>query len=215
MAIVGISGSPMVDGNTDRITKAILEASGKKTSFVNLSKLQYSPCRGCAHRCATTGMCGEKDELLPYLKEIKNADALVLSSSVHHSGMTGWMYSFYTRLWCFGHSEVLLSGKPVIYVWTGLFDVMDQKEHGLFDNPSARKNEFNVLGQIYYSSRIPPCLKCGAGSYCKSGGLWCMLGESEEALANFEFVPENFKRWEDDPATVEQVAKYGEMLRKL
>jgi len=33
MAIVGISGSPIPGGNTDRITKAILAESGKETTW--------------------------------------------------------------------------------------------------------------------------------------------------------------------------------------
>ena len=36
MAIVGISGSPIIDGNTDRMTMAILDKSGRDTKFINL-----------------------------------------------------------------------------------------------------------------------------------------------------------------------------------
>ena len=48
MTIVGISGSPIPNGNTDRMTKAILEESGKEAKFINLSTLSYTPCRACA-----------------------------------------------------------------------------------------------------------------------------------------------------------------------
>ena len=95
MAIVGISGSPIVEGNVDRMTKAILQGSGKESKFINLSKLKFGPCRGCAHNCATTAMCGVKDELHPYLEDIRDAEALVLSTPVHHHFMTAWMYSFF------------------------------------------------------------------------------------------------------------------------
>ena len=98
MAIIGISGSPIPGGNTDRITQAILEASGKETTFVNLSTLTYAPCRACAHLCAIPAMCVVDDDLLPYIKAIRDAEALVLSSPIHHGNMSGWMYSFATRL---------------------------------------------------------------------------------------------------------------------
>ena len=39
MAIIGISGSPIVNGNTDRMTQAILAETGKATRFVNLCTL--------------------------------------------------------------------------------------------------------------------------------------------------------------------------------
>lgn len=100
MAIVGVSGSPIVGGNTDRIIKALLEKSGKKAVFINLSKLRFSPCRGCAHLCATTNMCGRKDGLQLYLKDIRDAEALVLGSPIHNGNMTGWMFSLPARGVC-------------------------------------------------------------------------------------------------------------------
>ena len=80
MAIVGISGSPIIGGNVDRMTQRILELSCKETEFINLSKLKFFPCRGCAHKCATSAMCGVKDELHPYLEMIRDAEALVIAS---------------------------------------------------------------------------------------------------------------------------------------
>jgi hypothetical protein len=34
MAIIGVSGSPVIDGNTDRIIKAVLKKSGKEAIFI-------------------------------------------------------------------------------------------------------------------------------------------------------------------------------------
>ncbi|MCL4385060.1 MAG: flavodoxin family protein, partial [Actinobacteria bacterium] len=78
MAITGVSGSPILGGNTDRMIKALLEKSGKDTVFVNLSMLQFSPCRGCAHLCARTNTCGINDELTPYLNLVPKSEAIVL-----------------------------------------------------------------------------------------------------------------------------------------
>ena len=36
MAVLGVSGSPKVGGNTDRIIKAVLEKSGKETVIINI-----------------------------------------------------------------------------------------------------------------------------------------------------------------------------------
>jgi len=49
LTILGFSSSPVIDGNVDRMVKAILEKSGKSTEFFNLSELSYGPCRACAH----------------------------------------------------------------------------------------------------------------------------------------------------------------------
>jgi multimeric flavodoxin WrbA len=215
MAIVGISGSPIPDGNTDRITKAILEESGKETTFINLSTLSYVPCRACAHLCATSNMCGLEDDLLSYLQEIRDADALVLSSPIHHGNMTGWMYSFVTRLWCFGHMNMVLKDKPTVFVSTGIAEEERQRGSQVFQDRFARGHQLKVLGHLYYRSLIPPCLKCGAGHICRRGGLWYLLGKNEEALKSFEFTEDKFRRFEDDPETADKVKKYGALLANL
>ena len=45
--VLGISGSPVVDSNTDRVVRAILEASGLEPEFVKLSASHIGPCRAC------------------------------------------------------------------------------------------------------------------------------------------------------------------------
>ena len=215
MTVVGISGNPIPNGNTDRITQAILKESGKETTFINLSTLSYTPCRACAHLCATSNMCGIEDNLLPYLKDMRDADALVLSSPIHHANMTGWMYSFFTRLWCFGHMNVVLEDKPTVFVSTGIAEKDRQRGSQLFRDRFAMGHKLKVVGHLYYRSLIPPCLKCGAGRDCRRGGLWYLLGKDEEALKNFEFTPDKFRRFEDDPETVDAVKNVGALLAEM
>ena len=116
--IVGLSSSPILNGNTDRMVKALLEQSDQDHSFVNLSMLRYDPCRACAHLCAKTNLCPVDDDLRPHLKQIKNAKALVLGTPIHGGHITGWMYSFTTRLSCFSHVRHPLKDKPVVLVVT-------------------------------------------------------------------------------------------------
>lgn len=214
MTIVGISGSPILDGNTDRLIKAVLEQSGKDYVFVNLSTLRYEPCRACAHLCAATNMCPLNDDLKPYLELILDSEALVLGTPVHAGNITGWMFSFITRLWCFHHVKNLLKDKPVLLILTGLFKESEKviskfAERILVDHP------VKILGYIYYATNIPPCFKCGMGNQCKVGGLWAMVGFDEEKLKKFRLTQDMFKRWEDDPKIVVQVAKYAKVLASL
>jgi len=89
MTIVGVSGSPILNGNTDRLVKVVLEQSGKEYVFVNLSTLRYDPCRACTHLCAKTNMCSIDDDLKLYLKLILDSEALVLGSPAHAGNITG------------------------------------------------------------------------------------------------------------------------------
>lgn len=212
MAIIGISGSPIVGGNTDRIIKALLEKSGREYKFVNLSTLKYSPCRACAHNCATTNMCGVKDDLWPYLADVRDADLVILGSSIQHGYCTAWMFSFISRLWCLYQVKKLLQDKPAIFVSVGIQDRDRQNGIMNFERVATYSEKFKILGHIYYNSQTPPCLKCGAGSYCKVGGLWGLVDRDEEKLKNFQFTPDKFHRWEDCEEVVNLVNEYGRAL---
>lgn len=214
MAIIGISGSPIVGGNTDRIIQALLEKSGRDSKFINLSTLRYSPCRACAHLCGTTNMCGVKDDLQPYLADIRDAEVLILGSPIHHGYCTAWMFSFISRLWCLYQVKKLLQDKPAIFVSVGIHDRDRQNGIMNFERVATYSERFKILGHIYYNSETPPCLKCGAGSYCKVGGLWALVDHDEEKLKNFQFTPDKFHKWEDCMEVVNLVNEYGKALAK-
>jgi len=216
MAILGVSGSPFVGGSTDRLVKAVLEKSGRESVFINLSKLDFDPCRGCCHLCATTNMCGRKDELHPYLKLVLKSESLVLGTPYQLGAATGFMYNFLTRLFCFYHVKKLLTDKPVVLISVGIKAKKIQNGIASFESMVTHGDQFNLLGHIYFNSHITPCLKCGAGSYCRVGGLWkYVLDQDEDKLKEFEFTPDKFKKWEDYPQIVKEVDEYGKILAKL
>jgi len=216
VTIVGISGSPIVGGNTDRIIKALLEQSGKDHLFVNLSTLRYDPCRACAHLCARTSLCPLDDDLKPYFEPIRDAEALVLGTPIHGGCITGWMSSFTTRLSCFSHVTHPLEGKPTLLVVVGCFEQTEKRAVPEFSKNVIRQSRgAKVIGHIYYASTIPPCYKCGRGNVCKVGGLWYIVGYDEEKLRNFKVRREMFRRWEDCPETVAKVEAYAKVLAEL
>jgi multimeric flavodoxin WrbA len=159
MAIIGVSGSPILDGNTDRIITALLKQSGKDHTFINLSTLKYDSCRACAHLCAASNICPLDDELKPYFEPIRDAEALVLGTPIHASYMSGWMFSFTTRLSCFSHVKHPLRDKPVILVITGCFEGTEGHALQAFTrNVSVQSRGARVIGHIFYASSIPPIL---------------------------------------------------------
>lgn len=216
MKIIGVSGSPIVQGNTDRIVKAILEKTGSETVFVNLSQIKFDPCRGCCHLCAETNMCPVKDDLHPYLELILKSKALVLGTPYQLGMPTGFMFNFLTRLFCFHHVKKLLVDKPALLVSVGIKPEEIQNGIANYEKIVRHGDQFNMLGHIYFNSQTPPCLKCGAGSYCHVGGLWkYILGQDEKKLEEFKFTPDKFKKWEDCPKIVGEVNRYGRILAEL
>jgi multimeric flavodoxin WrbA len=218
MAVLGVSGSPKAGGNTDRIIKAVLEKSGKESTFINLSTLRFDPCRGCCHLCAKTNMCGVKDEVHPYLKLVLESEALVLGTPYYLGEPTGFMFNFLTRFKCFYHVEILLVNKPAILVSVGCQEkeLQIKKGIGRFESMVTHGDQIKSHGHIYFNSLAPPCLTCGAGDICRNGGLWkYILAEDENKLKNFEFTPDKINKWEDCPQIVEEVNTYGKILAEL
>lgn len=216
MSIVGISGSPIQGGNTDRLVQALLEQSGREYTFVNLSTLDFVPCRGCAHLCARSNMCPLEDGLEPYLKPILEADALVLASPVHAGTITAWMFMFLSRIWCFHHLKNLLEDKPLLLAITALHRTSKHGAvRGFEETVSRWGDKMRHLGTLFHATEIPPCYKCGIGTQCKVGGLWHVVGHDEEKLRNFKVTADKFKRWEDCPQTVAEVERYAQVLAEI
>lgn len=213
MAIVGISGSPYPGGNTDRLVQSLLERSGREHVFVNLSNLDFVPCRGCAHLCAKTNICPLEDGLRPYFEPILEADALVLGSPAHADDITAWMSAFISRIWCFRHVRRRLEGKPLMLVMTGRSEASEHSALHRFEQTVGDwGHRMNHVGALFHATEIPPCFSCGLGKVCKIGGLWDMVDHDEERLRDFEVTPDKFTRWEDCPRTVAEVERYAQVL---
>lgn len=204
------SGGVGREGNVDRMVKAVLAGSGHDTEFVKLSDLSYSGCKGCVDRCARPQRCMLEDDLLPWYEAIRDADALVIGSPVYFDGMNGMCSAFLERFFGYRHVTIPIAGKPVVLVVNGAMK-LDGAEQQL----RRMLGEFfqvKIQDVIRFQTGVPPCLCCGRHSECRIGGLYMMLGE--DAL-NLKIKPEMFRRWEDDPASVEAVEAAARRLREL
>ena len=77
--VLGISGSPVPNSNTDTLIKTILEATGADQNFVKLSDIQVAPCRACK-KCAYTNQCAIDDDFRWLSQMVLDADALVIGT---------------------------------------------------------------------------------------------------------------------------------------
>lgn len=106
--VVGFSGSPRKNGNSDILLKAILKGvSDKKIPWCwkNLSDIQFQGCVGC-ERCRKDKICtGLTDGMSLMYEKIVSAKGLVLVSPTHNYNVTSWMKAFIDRLYCFYHFE--------------------------------------------------------------------------------------------------------------
>lgn len=102
--VVGFSGSPRKNGNSDLLLKQVV-AGVRDVSIPaegwNLTEFQFEGCIGC-ERCRKTKICtGMKDGMSLLYPELLSSKGLVLVSPTHNYNITAWMKAFIDRLYCF------------------------------------------------------------------------------------------------------------------
>ena len=120
--IVSIVSSPREQGNTDTLVhKAMVGAMGLSTNTFSLYRIARMRMRGCmaCEACKSRGSCIQEDELTPVLEDIRDADALIVSTPVYF-GQASWAYRiFEDRMYSFLDKDLrstLPEGKDLIIV---------------------------------------------------------------------------------------------------
>lgn len=99
MLIVGISGSPRKNGNTDLLLDAALEGSRSEGAEIKKFYLADSVCSGClgCNRCIDTGLCHIADSISEIYSCINRADSVILASPIYFESISSWMKTFVDR----------------------------------------------------------------------------------------------------------------------
>lgn len=106
--IIGFSGSPRKNGNSDILLKTILSGADQEeipTKSINLRSINFQGCIGC-EKCRKDKICtGLIDGMSLLYNEIISSKAIVLVSPTHNYNITSWMKAFIDRLYCFYNFE--------------------------------------------------------------------------------------------------------------
>ncbi|MFC1924553.1 flavodoxin family protein [Chloroflexota bacterium] len=105
MKVMAFNGSPRKQWNTGTLLIKALEGAASQraeTELIHLYDLNYKGCRSC-FACKTRdgksyGRCAANDDLLPILRKIEEADAIILGSPIYFGSVSGEMKSFMERL---------------------------------------------------------------------------------------------------------------------
>jgi len=174
MKVLGISGSPVTNSNTDRLVKAVLEATGLEFEFVKLSQTNVRPCMACK-QCVTDNVCKVQDDFPALAKKIKSAQALVIGAYIPYGQIDGFTKALLERFWSFRHVNNLLRGKLCATVLTGLMpDALAQVNRSL----AAEIRDYErmeLVGQLTVQGNVP-CLTCGEGDTCEMSGVKMLYG---------------------------------------
>ena len=100
MQVIGFSGSPRKDANTDRLVRQVLAgagAEGAETQFFRIADLSIKGCISCYY-CRAHDTCAMKDDMQDIYKALHAADAVVVGSPVYMGQMSGQTKIFVDRL---------------------------------------------------------------------------------------------------------------------
>jgi len=89
--IIGIVGSPRVEGNTEKLVvealKAASEEEGVQTELIRLAGKEIKPCDACLS-CRKTGECHINDDFQEIFEKMVKADGIILASPVYFGSAT-------------------------------------------------------------------------------------------------------------------------------
>ncbi|MDH4211784.1 MAG: flavodoxin family protein [candidate division WOR-3 bacterium] len=122
--ILGIVGSPRINGNTDFLVTSILDAAaeeGCRVEKINLNKSRINPCQACDH-CKTHVRCIQKDDMQMLNRKLRKADGIVLGTPAYFWQETAQTKIFIDRLYAFYDKDFKLRirGKKrgaVVFIW--------------------------------------------------------------------------------------------------
>lgn len=102
MLVVGINGSPNMDGNTKYLINTVLEEAkgqGAETKVLEVKELLNSVknpfCVVCSNPCS--GICYKGTKLEEAYETLKKADAIVMGSPVYFGSVTAQLKAFFDK----------------------------------------------------------------------------------------------------------------------
>lgn len=212
--IIGISGSPIKNSNTDRLIRAVLEGSGLSPEFVKLSKINVRPCIACLG-CKKDNICKVKDDFPGLAEKVRNAGAVVVGGYAPYGGVDGFTKAFLERLFSLRHQNGLNRGKLAVVVATGigrgapgLGEASRQIAHAL------NLEGMTVMGELKATGN-PECMVCGFGETCPMSALPWIFGDDTTVTPDkFSRVEDQTEIWEQAKALGKDIAlKLGEQMR--
>lgn len=146
LQVLGVSGSPVKESNTETLVKAILESTGAESGFIKLSDPRVGPCNACM-RCTFTNFCVVEDGFVQLAEKVMEGGALVLGSPVYYGTVSAYTRAFMERICSKRHLHLELHGKPA--------------ETAAWMATAPDRQGFGLLGSSF-AKGTPCCFACGA-----------------------------------------------------
>jgi multimeric flavodoxin WrbA len=160
--VLGFSGSPRANGNTDLLLKELMKGAkeaGAETEIISLSKVRFDPCISC-NKCFKTGRCEVEDGFQPIYDKIMEADHIVVASPIYFMGISAWAKTLVDRCQCFWAKKYILNEPVSEYrgniTRRGVFiSTAGSKVKKAFDGAMFTMRFFyDAIGVVYYKNLL-------------------------------------------------------------
>lgn len=159
MKVLGISGSPRRNGNTDTLLSEMLRGAadqGAETKTIHLNSMKFVTCQHC-DGCLKDGNCIIKDEMQDIYLEFEQADVIILATPIQFMGMTAPLKAMIDRFQARWVRKYILKIPPLGEVKPRkgfLIAVGGTKYKNIFDSPLVIVKTFFLLMDIEYAGDI-------------------------------------------------------------
>ena len=181
MKVLGVSGSPIKNSNTDRALRVALDSTGLETEFIKLTNYAVAPCLACLG-CVKTNTCVIEDDGRLLAEKAKEADALIIAGFTPYSSLDARTKAFIERLYPLRHTYGYMAGKPGGAVITCAVPVDNTMLPPACDfGVNAIKfymmeEGMDFVGEVRVKGNVP-CVTCGHGDECTMSGVKMLYGE--------------------------------------
>ncbi|MFC1620824.1 flavodoxin family protein [Candidatus Omnitrophota bacterium] len=160
MKVLGVNGSPRIDGNTDILLEKVLEGARSKgalTEKIILNELKFSPCQECAN-IKNNGSCILEDDMQRLYDKIKTTDVLIIASPIFFGSLTAQTKAMIDRFQCAWQAKFVLK-KDIGYkkIKGAFISVEGTDRKDFFDNAkSIVRNLFAIINVDYKEELFCP-----------------------------------------------------------
>jgi multimeric flavodoxin WrbA len=112
MNVLGVSGTPRENGNSDILLQHALapfEREGWGVRLLCVRELVVEPCRACEH-CTTHGVCAIGDDMRLFYDAFRWCDAIIVASPVYYRNVSAQLMAVLQRYYAV-REERPLEGK--------------------------------------------------------------------------------------------------------
>lgn len=208
MKVLGVSGSPITNSNTDRALRLALASTGLETEFIKLKDYTVAPCQACLG-CVKTNRCVIEDDGILLAEKAREADALIIAGFTPYSSLDARSKAFIERLYPLRHRNGYMAGKPggaiiTCAVPAGSEMLPPACDFGINAIKFYMMEEgMDFAGEVRVYGNVP-CIRCGHGDECRMTGITMIYGP-DATVASV-----GVKSFEEQPEAVKAVVALGE-----